>query len=97
MFIDRKDAGQKLALKLEKYRDKKALVLAIPKGGVEVGFYVAEHIHAEFSLLISRKLPYPFEPEAGFGAIAEDGSIFIYEDVRKWLLDEEIERIKRAN
>lgn len=94
MFEDRKDAGEKLAKALERYRNKKALVLAIPKGGVEVAFQVAKHLKADFSLLISRKLPFPDNPESGFGAIAEDGSVFIDEEVAQWLSKEEIEKIK---
>jgi len=52
MFEDRKDAGEKLAKALEKYKDKKVLVLAIPRGGVEVGFQVVKFLNADFSLLI---------------------------------------------
>jgi predicted phosphoribosyltransferase len=81
MFIDRADAGRKLAVALEKYRDRNALILAIPKGGVQVGYEIAAHLHAEFSIVITRKLPFPDIPESGFGAIAEDGSLFLAEPV----------------
>lgn len=74
MFEDRRDAGKKLAHALEEYKDKDVLVLAIPRGGVEVGFEVANRLDSKFSLLVTRKLPLPHNPEAGFGAIAEDGS-----------------------
>lgn len=84
MFKDRKDAGERLARALEKYKDKNVLVLAIPKGGVEVAYQVAKYINAELSILISRKLPFPDNPEAGFGAIAEDGSTFIINGARFW-------------
>lgn len=93
MFKDRKDAGEQLARQLEKYRKKNILVLAIPRGGVEVGCMVAEYLHAQFSLLMTRKLPFPDNPEAGFGAIGEDGSVFIIEDAAMWLPREEIDRI----
>lgn len=93
IFRDRKDAGEKLARELEKYRDKDVLVLAIPRGGVEVGCEVAEHLHAPFSLLVTRKLPFPDNPEAGFGAIAEDGSVFVLRDAALWLPREQIDRI----
>lgn len=96
MFEDRKDAGEKLAKALERYRNKKALVLAIPKGGVEVAYYVAKYLNADFSLLISRKLPFPDNPESGFGAIAEDGSVFINKEAAQWLSKEEIEKIKKG-
>ena len=85
MFEDRKDAGKKLAKALENYKNKGVLVLAIPRGGVEVGYQIAKYLNADFSVLISRKLPFPYNPESGFGAIAEDGSTFIFEDAERWL------------
>jgi putative phosphoribosyl transferase len=95
MFRDREDAGQKLARALTKYKDTDALVLAIPRGGVEVGYHVATYLNACFSILVSRKLPYPDNPEAGLGAVAEDGSTFISKDATYWLSKETIERIIR--
>lgn len=85
MFADRREAGKKLARALEKYKDKGVLVLALPRGGVEVGYEVAKYLKADFSILVSRKLPFPDTPEAGFGALAEDGSIFLATDAQYWL------------
>jgi predicted phosphoribosyltransferase len=103
MFKDRKDAGEKLAGALKAYRDENALVLAIPRGGVEVGYEVARALHADFSLLICRKLPFPDNPESGFGALAEDGSLFINEAAaaavsdaeREQIVDEQREEVRR--
>jgi len=94
MFKNRKDAGEKLAQALEKYRAENPLVLAIPRGGVEVGLQVSRKLGADFSLIIVRKLPFPDNPEAGFGAIAENGSTFIIENAGYWLARETIEKIK---
>ena len=94
MFEDRKDAGKKLAVSLKKYKNQEVLVLAIPKGGVEAAYQVAKYLNADFSLLISRKLPYPDNPEAGFGAIAEDESTFVIKEAGKWLPKEQIDQIK---
>jgi len=94
MFKNRKDAGEKLANALEKYRIENPLILAIPRGGVEVGLQVAKELNTDISLIIARKLPFPDNPEAGFGAVAENGSTFFIEDVHSWLPDETIERIK---
>ncbi|KAA9035665.1 phosphoribosyltransferase [Ginsengibacter hankyongi] len=77
MFTDRKDAALKLAKALEKYKDKNVIVLGIPRGGAETAYYIALHLHAEFSLLISRKLGHPSNPEYALGAIAEDGSVYL--------------------
>lgn len=79
MFKDRKDGGEKLAITLEKYRNSNALVLGIPRGGVETAYYVASHLNVEMSVVIARKLGYPSNPEAAFGAIAEDGSLYLSE------------------
>jgi predicted phosphoribosyltransferase len=93
VFEDRRDAGEKLARALEKYKDQNALVLAIPRGGVEVGYKVAKYLNATLSILVSRKLPFPDEPEAGFGAVAEDGSTFIFPDAAHWLSKKTVNEI----
>lgn len=79
---------------LEEYMDREVLVLAIPRGGVEIGFEVARHLKASLHLLITRKLPFPNNPESGFGAISEDGSTYIHRQAASWLSAGEIERIK---
>lgn len=90
MFVDRKDAGQQLAEALSGFEKENPLVLAIPRGGVIVAAEVARQLNADFSLLVSRKLPYPFSPEAGFGAVAEDGSLFLIPGADQRLNQDEI-------
>lgn len=94
MFKDRKDAALQLAEALEKYKDKNAVVLGIPRGGAETAFYVALHLHAEFSLLVSRKLGHPGNPEYAFGAIAEDGSVYLSPTARLELSEETITAVE---
>ena len=93
MFRDRRDAGRQLGQALLDYKEKNPLVLAIPRGGVEVGYEAARILAADFSLLVCRKLPYPDNPESGFGAIAEDGSLYINEAAAASLPEQLIERI----
>ncbi|MEE9455777.1 MAG: phosphoribosyltransferase family protein [bacterium] len=95
MFEYRKDAGERLARALEKYKGEDVLVLAIPRGGVEVAYEVAKYLGVDYSLLVARKLPYPHNPETGFGAVAEDGSIFIFERAAVWLGRKRIEKITK--
>ncbi|MDX1807998.1 MAG: phosphoribosyltransferase [Sulfurospirillaceae bacterium] len=90
MFKDRNDAGLKLANALLKYKDTNALVLAIPRGGVELGYEVAKALKCDFSLIICRKLPFPDNPESGFGAVAEDGSLYINPESAAYVSEEEI-------
>lgn len=93
MFEDRDNAGQRLAYALEEYRDQNVLVLAIPRGGVEVGYQVARYLQAEFDIIMARKLPWPDNPAAGFGAIAEDSSVFIFPEVFGKLAKKKIDQI----
>jgi len=93
MFKDRKDAGQKLAEALTAYKGEEPLVLAIPRGGVVVGHQVAGHLKSDFSIIVVRKLPFPDNPEAGFGAIAEDGSTYFVERALDILPSDTIEQI----
>ncbi len=93
MFKDRADAGKKLAKALDKYRDRGAYVLAIPKGGIEIGSHIAQRLKAHLSIVVSRKLPYPDMPEAGFGAVAEDGSVYLIRGAALWISKEVVERI----
>jgi putative phosphoribosyl transferase len=92
MFRDRTDAGQRLGRALEEYAEQDVLVLGIPRGGAEIGYWVAKHLNAEFDLVIARKLPYPHQPEAGFGAVAEDGSTVLLEDASRWVPEETVGR-----
>jgi putative phosphoribosyl transferase len=94
-FQDRAEAGRQLARALEHYRDRDVLVLAIPRGGVEIGYQVARHLKAELSIIITRKLPYPDNPEAGFGAVAEDGSLYLDREAAGWLSKDTVRTIIR--
>lgn len=70
---DRQEAGRRLAERLERFRDQKPVVLAIPRGGVVVAAEVARHLGAPLDVLIVRKIGAPANPEYGLGAIAEGG------------------------
>jgi putative phosphoribosyl transferase len=73
MFKNRKEAGQKLAARLLRYKSEHPVVLAIPRGGVPVGYEVALALEAPLDVIVVRKLGLPFQPELGMGAIGEDG------------------------
>jgi len=83
IFDNRQDAGRQLAEKLSDYKGQPVIVLAIPNGGVPVALEVALVLEVELTLVISRKIPLPLSPEGGFGAIADDGTIILNEEVVK--------------
>lgn len=96
MFRDRKDAAEQLGKALEKYRKSNPLVLGIPRGGVETAFYVAKHLNAEMSLVVTRKLGYPSDPEFAFGAVAEDGSLYLSDHASTNLSKAEIDDVIKS-
>lgn len=75
-FKDRADGGQKLARELKKLDLENPVVLAIPSGGVPVGIEVSKFLDCPFDLIIVRKIKVPWNPEAGFGSVASDGTPF---------------------
>src|SRR5919199_3722819 len=84
-YRDRNDAGQQLAEKLMKYANcPDVLVLALPRGGVPVGFAVAEALHAPLDVFLVRKLGVPGHAELAMGAIASGGVRVLNEDVIAW-------------
>ena len=85
MFEDRIDAGKLLAGKLAKYERQSPLVVALPRGGVFIGFPIAKALHAKLEVLLVRKLGAPNNPELGIGAIAEDGVVFWDNDILEML------------
>lgn len=80
IFLDRSEAGQILAKKLEQLRTERPVVVALPRGGVPVGLEIARQLDAPLEVVVVRKLGAPGNAEYGFGAIAEDGSYWINED-----------------
>lgn len=81
LFRDRTDAGRRLAEALMKYRGKDAVVLAIPRGGVVVGYEVALALDADLDVVVARKLGAPYNPELAIGAVAYDGTLVLNYDV----------------
>jgi len=76
-FRDRSDAGRQLARMLEEYRGSAALVLAIPAGGVPIGAEIARELGLPLDVLPVSKVLYPWTTEAGYGAVAFDGSVWL--------------------
>ncbi|HEX79184.1 MAG TPA: phosphoribosyl transferase, partial [Dehalococcoidia bacterium] len=83
IFESRYDAGKQLAEKLGEYRNQSVIILAIPNGGIPVALQVALALNADLDLIISRKIPIPLRPEGGFGAVADDGTTILNQDVLK--------------
>ncbi|MEQ9715721.1 MAG: phosphoribosyltransferase [Candidatus Asgardarchaeia archaeon] len=98
IFDDRWHAGEILAKVLSKILvdEPKLITLAIPAGGVPIGIQIAKSLNTPLDLIIVRKMPIPTDPEAGFGALAPDGTMFLNKTLLEFinLADNEIELIK---
>jgi len=107
-FRDREDAGRQLAAAMRDLELTDPVVLAIPRGGIEVAAPIARELGAELDVVLSRKLRAPDQPELAIGAISETGEVYfeshtrarddldsaLVEDERQYQL-KEIERRKR--
>ena len=69
-FENRKDAGIKLTEKLEKFKSESVVVLALPRGGVILGYEIPKYLGAPLDLVITRKIGHPTSPEYAICAVA---------------------------
>jgi putative phosphoribosyl transferase len=102
LFGDREDAGRALAQQLAHYAGRgTVLVLALPRGGVPVGFQVSEALHAPLDVFLVRKLGVPGQEELAMGAIASGGVCVLNEqvvralDIPQGVIEREIEQQQR--
>jgi len=86
VFKDRLHAGELLADKLQSQIDgRNVQLLTIPAGGVPVGYAVAKKLNVSFDVILVRKIQIPWNPEAGFGAVAWDGTVLLNETLMSQL------------
>jgi len=105
VFEDRLVAGELLARKLKDHVNSDAIVLAIPAGGVPVGYVVANKLGLRLDVMVVRKIHIPWNREAGFGAVSWDGTVIfnepllmqlrLSEDEVKMCIEEEMEKIRK--
>jgi len=95
-FIDRYDAAMQLATKLEKYKNEDGVILAVPRGGVPIGYYLAKHLDFTLDLLMTKKLGHPANEEFAIGAVGIE-SIIIEEayQIPKEYIQQQTKRIRQ--
>jgi predicted phosphoribosyltransferase len=99
VFKDRRDAGAKLVEKLEEYKGRKdAVVVGIPRGGVEIAREISDILSIPMVVVVVKKLGLPFNPEYGIGAVDADGEVYLSETARyeadKRYIEKEASRLK---
>lgn len=81
MFQNREEAGKLLTRKLEKYKGKGALVLAIPRGGVVVGKVVVQKLNLPLDIIVVKKIGAPSNPELAIGAVGPGNVVYWDKDL----------------
>lgn len=95
-FFDRHDAAMQLVEKLKKYKGENGVVLAVPRGGVPIGYYIARELDFDLDLLMSKKLGHPYNEEFAIGAVGlEDEIIEETQGISPEYIDEEVANIHR--
>ncbi len=92
-FIDRSDAGKRLAQLLKGYKNEKCVVYALPRGGVVIGKEIAEKLECFLDIIAIRKISHPDNPEYAIGAVSEDGHVLYNQNElefldKNWLKEE---------
>lgn len=96
-FLNRYDAAMQLAPLLEKYKGNQGVILAVPRGGVPIGYHLARYLDFPLDLLMSKKIGHPANEEFAIGAVGLEGSIVesTY-DIPKDYIERETSRIRKS-
>ncbi len=77
VFKDRFQAAQLLARNLQDYKDSKdTVVVALPRGGVPIGYEIAKELNLPLTIFFVKKIPSPFNKEVAIGAVSENGFLY---------------------
>lgn len=93
---DRIEAGMLLSDKLMKYQDSNTVILAVPRGGVPVGYVIAKKLHLPLDIIFSKKIPHPLNKEFAIGAVSLDSIIIDeYLNIPNHYISDEVVRLRK--
>lgn len=90
LFKDRNDAGKQLARRLKQYATTNSIVLAIPRGGVVIGYEVAQRLKLPLDVVVTRKVGHPNNPEFALCAVTADGDLLCDETISSVIQSDEV-------
>lgn len=97
LFKNRYDVALKLIPFLEKYKNERGVVFAIPRGGVPIGYYISKHYNLPLELLLTKKIGHPLNQEVAIGAVSmEDYIIDERHNIPEYYIENEINRIRES-
>ena len=103
LLADRLDAAKQLSQRMAQFRGSRPLVLAIPRGGVPVGALLAKELDGDLDVVLVRKLGASFNPECALGAVAEDGRVWLADNLtdddeihadKGWLAEQRMQQLE---
>ena len=95
LYNNRQDAAEKLIPLLKEYIDTESVVLAVPRGGVPIGYAIARHYNLPLDLLLIKKIGHPSNPELAIGAVSlEDEILDDYFSISNEYTNNEIKEIR---
>ena len=96
MYADRNEAGKLLAVKLEKYSKTDVVILAIPRGGIPLGFIISKKLNLPLEAVLSKKIGHPLHKEYAIGAVTLKNSVLsdAAADISPLYINEEIKNIR---
>jgi putative phosphoribosyl transferase len=97
LLKDRKEAGILLTEKLKKYQNSNTVILAVPRGGVPIGYEIAKRLHLPLDIVLSKKIGHPHNQEYAIGAVSINAiTLKEHPDVPHTYIEKEIIRIRKA-
>jgi len=94
---DRIEAGMLLSDKLMKYQNTNTVVLAVPRGGVPVGYVIAKRLNLPLDIVLSKKIPHPLNKEFAIGAVSMDSmTLDEHLNIPENYIEEEIIRLRKS-
>ena len=96
MYTDRTEAALILVEKLDEYKDSNAVILAIPRGGVPLGFVISQKLNLPLEVVLSKKIGHPYHKEFAIGAVTLNSRILssAASEVPSKYIEEETERVR---
>jgi putative phosphoribosyl transferase len=97
MYTDRQAASLKLIPLLEKFKNDNCVILAVPRGGVPVGYYIARNFNFPMDLLLTKKIGHPLNKEVAIGAVSLENEILDdYPYISREYIDDQILEIRES-
>jgi putative phosphoribosyl transferase len=97
IYKDRHDASLRLISLLGKFNNDNSVILAIPRGGVPIGYYIARKFHFPMDLLLTKKIGHPLNKEVAIGAVSLENEIVDnYPYISKKYIEDQIIEIRKT-